>query len=91
MAGISPQILGGITPIQFRFLYKASGGFISPTYQIFELSRLPKSLNFQEALEVTLVLIFVSFFVLRLFSLLPVSLAFCPLFLFLTKISFTSP
>ena len=48
MVGISPQILGGITPIQLRFLYKAFGGFISPTYQIFELSRLPKAPNSQD-------------------------------------------
>ena len=48
MAGISPQILGGITPTQFSLLYKAPGGFISLTFQIFELLRLPKSPNFQD-------------------------------------------
>ena len=48
MAGISPQILGGITATQFRLLYKAPGRFISLIFQIFELSRLPKSPNFED-------------------------------------------
>ena len=67
MAGISPQILGGITPTQFRLLYKAPGGFISLTLPIFELSRLLKFSSFHETSEVTLVLIFISFFILMLF------------------------
>ena len=45
-ADISPQILGGITPTQFRLLYKAPEGFISPTFKIFALSRLLKSSSF---------------------------------------------
>ena len=47
MASVSPQILGGITPTQFRPLYKAPKGVIFATSQIFELSRLPKCLNLQ--------------------------------------------
>ena len=47
-AGISPQIFGGTTPTQFRLLYKVPKGFISLTFPIFELSRLPKSPNFQD-------------------------------------------
>ena len=48
MAGISSQILGGITPTQFCLLYKVPRGFIFLTFPIFELLRLPKSLNFQD-------------------------------------------
>ena len=51
MAGISLQILGRITPTQFCLLYKALGGFISFTLPIFELSRLPKSPNSQDFLN----------------------------------------
>ena len=48
MVGISLQILGEITPTQFHLLYKVLGGFISPILQIFELSKLLKSSDFQE-------------------------------------------
>ena len=68
MAGISPRILGKITPTQFHLLYKAPKGFISLTFPIFELSRLLKFSSFHETSEVTLVLIFISFFILMLFS-----------------------
>ena len=85
------EIWGGVTPTQLCLLYKALRGFISPTFQIFKLSRLSKSSNFQEDLEVTLALIFVSSFILRfLFSLTNLlSLLFSVSFFI--KISFPSP
>jgi len=39
-AGDSPQNLDGITPTQFRLLYKVFGGVIFLTLQIFNLSKL---------------------------------------------------
>ena len=84
-AAIFPQILGEITPTQFRLLYKALGGFISLTFPIFELSRLPILPNFQDfpnlqtfekLLKWPLSLFSQVFFVLRLFSPWPVSSAF---------------
>ena len=46
-AGASPQNLGGITPTQFCLLYKALGGIIFPTLQIFKFSRLTNSQTFR--------------------------------------------
>ena len=42
------EIWSGVTPAQLCLLYKVFGGFISPTFQIFELSGLPKSSKFQD-------------------------------------------
>ena len=91
MAGVSPQILGRITLTQFHPLYKAPRGFIFSyftnlrtlkTSQTLKLSSLPKSSDLREAFEVTLVFIFVSFHVPRLFYSWPISLAFHSLLLF---------
>ena len=43
-----PEIWSGVTSAQLCLLYKVSKGFISPTFQIFELSGLPKSSKFQD-------------------------------------------